>query len=248
MSLDVPERRGWVYDLEGDNPWQHRLLIRRLDVGAVRWVVITPDHAVEAGDLSTVTVRALPRNTVLPEDCVDEGCYAFDPFSGADMLRLRAESGVVADVLGAPLVEPNVPEGHRTAIWIVSDTGDKLFNMDVPTSVTGSVVTFTFRQHAGIACIDGDWMSCEFVKPDGRSESIMRAVSWTPHAPDLEGLVTFLSHSTATSGVVVTLDFDRYVAGVQKADAAIIKPSRMMKEEQIAAARKKKDGSPSAAP
>ena len=370
MSLDVPERQVLLYDEDDENPWQHRLLIRRLGVGAARWIVITPDHAVEAVDLSTATVRALPRNTVLPEDCVEEGCYAFDPISGPDMLRLRAESDALADVLGAPLVDPNVPEGHGTAIWLVSDTGNKLFNKEVPTSVTGSVATFTFRQHVGIACIEGDWMSCEFVEPDDRSEwldakragagrdprlieaqrelgtgmrttlreacptyakapregwpfkgpdavvellhgilatglepqgfisqwkqssgvspqsgvaiefgvhlttlnhmisfdqinlyhsaaaemisrrllMIMRAVRRSPRAPDFEGLDMFLSNSTDTSGAVVTLDFDKYVADVQKADAAIMKQSRMMKEEHEAAAKKKKDGKPSAAP
>ena len=77
---------------------------------------------------------------------------------------------------------------------------------------------------------------------------IMRAVRRSPRAPDFEGLDMFLSNSTDTSGGVVTLDFDRYVADVQKADAAIMKQSRMMKEEQEAAAKKKKDGKPSAAP
>ena len=77
---------------------------------------------------------------------------------------------------------------------------------------------------------------------------IMRAVRRSPRAPDFEGLDMFLSNSTDTSGGVVTLDFDRFVADVQKADAAIMKQSRMMKEEQEAAAKKKKDGKPSAAP
>jgi hypothetical protein len=58
----------------------------------------------------------------------------------------------------------------------------------------------------------------------------------------------FLSNSTDTSGGVVTLDFDRYVADVQKADTASMKQSRMMNEEHAAAAKKTKDGKPSAAP
>ena len=57
----------------------------------------------------------------------------------------------------------------------------------------------------------------------------------------------FLSNSTDTSGGVVTLDFDKYVADVQKAETAINKQSRMMKEEQEASAKKKKDGKPSGA-
>ena len=170
LTLDIAERQILLYVEEDQNPWQHRVLIRRLGASGARWIVITPDHGVEAVDLSTETVRALQRNTVLPEDCVDEGCYAFDPISEADMLRLRAESDALADVLGAPLVDPNVPEGHGTAIWLVSDTGSKLFNKEVPTSVTGATATFTFRQHVGIACIDGDWVSCEFVEPDDRAE------------------------------------------------------------------------------
>ena len=75
---------------------------------------------------------------------------------------------------------------------------------------------------------------------------IMRAVRRSPRAPDFGGLDMFLSNSTDTSGGVATLDFDRYVADVQKADAAIMKQNRMLKEEQEAAARKKtgKDGKP----
>ena len=62
LSLDVPERQVLLYDEDDANPWQHRVLIRRLGVGAAKWIVVTPDHAVQAVDLSTYTVRALPRN------------------------------------------------------------------------------------------------------------------------------------------------------------------------------------------
>ena len=58
-SLDVPERQVLVYDEEFANPWQHCLLLRRLEAGKVRWIVATPDFDVECVDLSEVTVRAL---------------------------------------------------------------------------------------------------------------------------------------------------------------------------------------------
>ena len=87
--------------------------------------------------------------------------------------RLNRENSLHQKVLNEFLTDNVQSENEsdtvlRTAIWIVSDTSSKLFNKEVPTSVSGSVATFTFRQHVGIACVEGEWISCEYVELDDR--------------------------------------------------------------------------------
>ena len=74
---------------------------------------------------------------------------------------------------------------------------------------------------------------------------IMPAVKRNPRAPDFEGLDAFLSTATDSSGVVASLDFDKYIADSQKNGAVIMKQNRILKEEHEAAAKKK--GKPSGA-
>ena len=68
---------------------------------------------------------------------------------------------------------------------------------------------------------------------------IMRAVKRNPKAPDFEGLDSFLTTATDMTGGVVTLEFDKYIAELQKNDAQIMKQIRMLKEEVIAQSKKK---------
>ena len=171
-SLDVPERQVLIYDETDANPWQHRLLLRRLEAGKAKWIVATPDHDVECVHLSSVTVRDLARNVDLPEDAVDKGCCAFGPISCPDMLRLKGECNALADVLGAVAVVPTGAEGRGTAVWFVSDPGSELFNKEVPTAVSGNSLTFIFRSHDGLCCIEQGWITCENVEPDDRAEGL----------------------------------------------------------------------------
>ena len=67
---------------------------------------------------------------------------------------------------------------------------------------------------------------------------IMRAVKRNARAPDFEGLDSFLSTATDSTGGVVSLEFDKRIADLQN-DAMIMKQNRMLKEEHEAAAKKK---------
>ena len=68
---------------------------------------------------------------------------------------------------------------------------------------------------------------------------IMRAVKTNPTSHDFEGLDMFLSAATDSSGGVVTLDFDKYIADLQKPDAVIQRQNLMLTEKQVAAAKQK---------
>ena len=71
---------------------------------------------------------------------------------------------------------------------------------------------------------------------------IQRAVRRNPQAPDYSGLEAYMLHTTDMGGGILASDFDRYVAEVQKGDAAIMKQNRLLKEEEDAVVKKKKGG------
>ena len=83
LALDVPEKQVLVYMEDAAEPWQHRLLLRRLERDKPTWIVATPDKDVETIDLSAQPVRMLGRKQRLPEELIDAGVYAFDPLKAA---------------------------------------------------------------------------------------------------------------------------------------------------------------------
>ena len=61
---------------------------------------------------------------------------------------------------------------------------------------------------------------------------IERAVKRNPRAPDFEGLEAFLANGYDSRGGVITREFDKYIAELQKTVAQIMKQNRMLREEQ----------------
>ena len=74
-----------------------------------------------------------------------------------------------------------------------------------------------------------------------RSLQIQKAVRKNPAAPDFAGLETYMQHCHDLGGGLQTTDFDRYVSGLQKDEAAVMKQARLIKEEVDA--RKSEGGS-----
>ena len=70
---------------------------------------------------------------------------------------------------------------------------------------------------------------------------IQRAVKRNPRSPDFVGLDAFMSNAMDSQGGTVTLEFEKYVAEVQRAEAQVMKQQRMAKEE-VDALEKRKPG------
>lgn len=70
---------------------------------------------------------------------------------------------------------------------------------------------------------------------------IQRAVRRNPKAPDFEGLEFYLMHKYDESGGIVAKKLDQHIAEQQRVQATIDKQSRLFREEQEAAGKRKKD-------
>lgn len=128
MSLDVPERQILVYYPNDAVPWHHRLLFFR--VAGSTWVWSTPDFSIQVDSLQDRRIRALPRNSPLPD--LGERVYVFDPIDDAQLLALRTEARAMAEVMGADLSGTAQPAlGVPEALWLYSDTGEDTFNTEV---------------------------------------------------------------------------------------------------------------------
>ena len=73
---------------------------------------------------------------------------------------------------------------------------------------------------------------------------IQKAVRRNPTAPDFTGLEAYMSHAQDLGGSILTVDFDRYVADIQKGEAAVLKQGRLLREEAEADGKQKKGGKP----
>ena len=71
---------------------------------------------------------------------------------------------------------------------------------------------------------------------------IQRAVKRNPRSPDFDGLESFLANTLDSQGGIVTLEFEKYMAGIQQAEAQVMKQQRMAREEVEALDKKRKSG------
>ena len=60
---------------------------------------------------------------------------------------------------------------------------------------------------------------------------IQRATRRNSKAPDFHGLEVYISHAMDPSGGIITLEFEKHIAEVQKGEAMVLKQSRMLREE-----------------
>ena len=60
---------------------------------------------------------------------------------------------------------------------------------------------------------------------------IQRAVRRNPRAPDFDGLECFMSNSLDIQGGIVTLEFEKHMAEIQRAEAQVMKQQRMARDE-----------------
>ena len=60
---------------------------------------------------------------------------------------------------------------------------------------------------------------------------IHRAVRRNSKVPDLQGLEVCISHAMDPSGGIITLEFEKHIAEIQKGEALILKQARMLQEE-----------------
>ena len=70
---------------------------------------------------------------------------------------------------------------------------------------------------------------------------IQKAVKRNPVAPDYTGLEAYMAHTQDLGGSVLTVEFDKYVADVQRGEAAILKQGRLIREEAEASSKPKKN-------
>lgn len=71
--------------------------------------------------------------------------------------------------------------------------------------------------------------ACEYVAR--RIWMIQRAIKRNARSPDFSGLESFLANLMDLSGGIITREFERYVADVQKGEAQFLKQQRLAKEE-----------------
>ena len=60
---------------------------------------------------------------------------------------------------------------------------------------------------------------------------IQRAVKRNPRVPDFDGLECFMSNTLDVQGGLVTLEFEKHMAEIQKAEAQVMKQQRMARDE-----------------
>ena len=200
LALDVPEKQVLVYMEDAAEPWQHRLLLRRLEKDKPTWIVATPDKDVETIDLSAQPVRMLGRKQKLPDELIDAGVYAFDPLTDEEMRQLKAEAVSMAEVLGSAGVDPGAVDPGSDAIWLVADPGHEKFNTEVPVAVLGASSSFLYREHVGLCKIAEEWMACEYISPSDRDEWLDLKRSGSGRDPRLSEAVR-----TVSSGLRTTL-------------------------------------------
>ncbi len=70
---------------------------------------------------------------------------------------------------------------------------------------------------------------------------IERATRRNPRSPDYEGLASYMEHMVEGGHGLPVAAFDRHVAELQRAEAQILKQSRLAREEQVADAKRKPD-------
>ena len=63
---------------------------------------------------------------------------------------------------------------------------------------------------------------------------IQKAVKRSPQSPDFEGLDSYISHAYDQSGGIITLEFDKHIAEIQRNDAFVLKQGRLLREEEHA--------------
>lgn len=69
---------------------------------------------------------------------------------------------------------------------------------------------------------------------------IQRDVRRNPPSPDFQGLECFMANALDASGGIVTSDFERYVADIQRSEAQVMKQQRLAREESEAAEKRKR--------
>jgi len=95
------------------------------------------------------------------------------------------------------------------------------------------------------------WMMCCYDQYDALNSAaaeqicrrilmLQRAVKRNPRNPDFENLECFMSNSLDAAGGVTTLEFDEYIATLQKTEAQIMKQQRLAREESEHADKHKK--------
>ena len=71
---------------------------------------------------------------------------------------------------------------------------------------------------------------------------ILRAVRRYLHAPDFSGLEAYMMHSSDMDGTLQMAEFDKFIGDLQKGEALVMKPNRLLKEEADAEIKKRKSG------
>ena len=128
-TLDIADPQVLAYF--GADPnfhWHHRVLLVRLSPG--RWVAASPDHELEAIDLTTTRHVILGRREDFPAHLVAD-IYAFDPLARAELEQLRRRAKTMAVVLGDHAIVEEVAR-----VWVFSDAdsdrlGDRLSDQQV---------------------------------------------------------------------------------------------------------------------
>lgn len=147
MALQIDEPQVLLLYEDGEPPWHHRVLLRRLQDAS--WVVVTPDLDVQVGDLASFTLLPLARGAAVPRHVERSKCYMFEGPIDDVLADFHAQANRIASILGvgAPGGSP-VSAGSS---WRVTDLALAEFAEEVPADVMADTNTGVTRGSVGLA-------------------------------------------------------------------------------------------------
>ena len=163
LTLDIPEKQVLVY-YDGDAvPYHHRILLIQVEGG--NWIWATPDLDVQIADVAELIPKALNRDSPFPDGFLPR--YVFDPVSEEVMAQLRAGARALGDVLGVPA---HAKADGLEAKWLIADTSNALFGMEVAPAILGDNQKTVFRESCALVRLDDGWSFAERVRDEDYQE------------------------------------------------------------------------------
>ena len=115
-------------------PWQHRVLLRR--VKESRWVALRPDGGLEVMDLGDYELVPLARGAAVPLRVAGD-CGMVPPLSDGVLLGHHSSAMRLAVIMGAEGVPGTAAAGSGNA-WRVADPSAQEFGQEVPSDEVAS--------------------------------------------------------------------------------------------------------------
>ena len=147
-TLDIKEPQVLVNCPAEALPWQHRVLLHRVEGGL--WLGLSPDLDIVAVDLHTLRHHVLDRATFFPQRFVRD-LYAFDPLDAQTLRDLKRQAVRRAALLGGGDVED-----AQEYLWLVANSSDARFGTEVEQDLVDDDERFVRLGDRGVCMIDGE--------------------------------------------------------------------------------------------